>query len=155
MIHVLKVSKIIVVLSKSKRINLTCQMRHLFNTLSLVCKGYYGFTCMQISENRLTRKTYNKKIQVIDSPTPMPTVTICFSNLVVLGFSKLSLSLIGSAILGAIFYLVTHVGLSYFLEQRKMVVFRLILKHRTIVHVTETSSKIASKLSQKWLAICC
>ena len=35
----------------------------------------------------------------------------------------------------------------------KIIVFKLILKHRTIVYVTETSSKMAATLSQKWLTI--
>ena len=36
-----------------------------------------------------------------------------------------------------------------------MIVFRLILKHQTIVLVTGMSSKMASILSQKWLTIFC
>ena len=36
-----------------------------------------------------------------------------------------------------------------------MIVFQLILKHRTVVYVTETSSKMASTISQKWLTMFC
>ena len=36
-----------------------------------------------------------------------------------------------------------------------MIVFQLILYHRTIVYVTETSSKMVSTLTQKWLTIFC
>ena len=36
-----------------------------------------------------------------------------------------------------------------------MIVFLLILKHRTIVYITETFSKMASTFSQKWLTIFC
>ena len=36
-----------------------------------------------------------------------------------------------------------------------MVVFKLLVKHQTIVSVTETSSKMASKRFQKWLTIFC
>ena len=31
-----------------------------------------------------------------------------------------------------------------------MIVFQVLLKHRTIVYITETSFKMASTLSQKW-----
>ena len=36
-----------------------------------------------------------------------------------------------------------------------MIVFKLIVLHQTIVSVTETSSKMASILCQKWLTIFC
>ena len=36
-----------------------------------------------------------------------------------------------------------------------MIVFRSIVYHQTIVLVTETSSKMASTLCQKWLTIFC
>ena len=54
---------------------------------------------------------------------------------------------------GALFKLVTRVGLPQFLEQRKMIFFLLILWHRTVVYVTETSSKMKLTLSPKWSII--
>ena len=36
-----------------------------------------------------------------------------------------------------------------------MIVFQLIPYQRTIIYVTETSSKMASTLSEKWLTIHC
>ena len=70
-------------------------------------------------------------------------------------FVECSLRLIGSAMFGDTFNLVTRVGLPYFLERWKMIVFKLIVQHQIIVLVTETSSKVASTLCQKWLTIFC
>ena len=39
--------------------------------------------------------------------------------------------------------------------KRSMMVFELLFKHRTIVYVIGTFSKMASTRSQKWLAIFC
>ena len=50
---------------------------------------------------------------------------------------------------GATFNLVTRAGLPWFLEQWKMIVFQIILKHWFTLYVTETSSKMVSALSQK------
>ena len=65
------------------------------------------------------------------------------------------LRLIGSAMFGATFNLAARVGLPQFLEYWKIMVFRLIVKHQTIVSVTDISSKMASTLCHKWLTIFC
>ena len=52
------------------------------------------------------------------------------------------------------FNLVARIVMLYnFLEHRTMIVFELIFYHQIIVSVTETSSKIASTLCQKFLTI--
>ena len=58
--------------------------------------------------------------------------------------------LVGSAMLGSTLTLVRSVGLTYFLEHRKMVVWKLIVRHQIIVSVAEMSYKMASRLCQKW-----
>ena len=55
----------------------------------------------------------------------------------------------------AIFNLFILVGLPCFLEQLKFIVFQLVPYHQIIVYVTETSSRMASTLSQIKLTIFC